>query len=204
MYRIRNTTDDRTKHVLHRTAPRFEVEPSLGGTRIRLGSYLDITDDHYDRVKPTLDEWVSKGMVEVRKLGSEESSSGLSDSGMDLDDNGLLRGGPTLEEWTAAGYQPENYPPRGYAEVFSPGLVAYRRSQEEATREAANRAADVIKEALTLPTVTEQILPPVPVAPEAVAPTPVVEPPPSVAAPSAPAPSASQPPGKADKNKKLR
>lgn len=65
MYRIKNTAEDRTKHLLHRTAAKFELEPTLGGVRIRLGSFIDITDEHYARVKPIVDEWVSKGMVEV-------------------------------------------------------------------------------------------------------------------------------------------
>ncbi len=65
MYRIKNTAEDRTKHLLHRTAAKFELEPTLGGVRIRLGSFIDITDEHYARVKPIIDEWVGKGMVEV-------------------------------------------------------------------------------------------------------------------------------------------
>jgi hypothetical protein len=73
MYRIKNTAEDRTKHLLHRTAAKFELEPNLGGVRIRLGAFLDITDEHYDRVKPIVDEWVKKGMVEVVRIGTKLS-----------------------------------------------------------------------------------------------------------------------------------
>lgn len=47
-------------------------------------------------------------------------------------EGGLKSGGPTLEEYIAAGYQPDTYPPSGYAEVPSPGLDAYRAAQSEA------------------------------------------------------------------------
>lgn len=151
MYRIKNTADDRMKHLQHRTATKFELEPSLGGYRIRLGSHYDISDEHYARVKPVIDEWVKKGMVDTIKLGSSESM----DIGPRFNEKGLQLGGPTLEEWKAAGYDADNYPPNGYAEVFSPGLVALQRAREE----LAQRAAEVIKEALSLPTVTEQLLP---------------------------------------------
>lgn len=36
---------------------------------------------------------------------------------------------PTLEEYMAAGYKAETYPPRGFAEVPSPALEAFRRLQ---------------------------------------------------------------------------
>lgn len=32
---------------------------------------------------------------------------------------------PTIEQWCAAGYSADKYPPKGYTEVESPGLVAY-------------------------------------------------------------------------------
>jgi hypothetical protein len=68
MIRIKNTADDRRKVLLHRTSTRFELEPVLGATRIRLGKHVDITDDHYDRVKWMVDAWVKNGMVEVTRL----------------------------------------------------------------------------------------------------------------------------------------
>lgn len=68
MYRVKNTANDRSKTLLHRVAPGFVEEPTLGSRRIRLGEYLDITDEHYDRVKDMLAGWVKKGMVSVIKL----------------------------------------------------------------------------------------------------------------------------------------
>lgn len=38
--------------------------------------------------------------------------------------------GPTFEEYVAAGYAPEAYPPRGWAEKDSPGLREYREMQK--------------------------------------------------------------------------
>lgn len=121
MYRITNTVNDRSKTHLHRTATKFEFEPNLGGVRIRLGAFHDITDEHYARSKSLIDEWVSKGMVSVRQLGTNEvaTSGGTSD-------------GPTFEEWVQAGYSPDNYPPAGYPEIPSPGLTEFRMKQEQA------------------------------------------------------------------------
>lgn len=68
MIRIKNTAEDYSKSLLHRTAPKFELEPTLGGQRIRLRSFLDITEEHYARVKPMIDVWVAGGMVEVINL----------------------------------------------------------------------------------------------------------------------------------------
>lgn len=146
MYRIKNTADDRTKHLLHRTATQFELEPSLGGHRIRLGTHHDIGDEHYTRVKPVIDQWVKKGMVEVFPVLQDGTDSRKFVNDPEYDVSGLRLGGPTIEEWTNAGYQAENYPPEGYAEVFSPGLVAFRRAQE-ATQEAAQKADEAIKNA---------------------------------------------------------
>lgn len=75
MYRIKNTADDRTKTLLHRTASQFQLEPVLGSRRIRLGESVDITDEHYERVKGMIDAWVSKGMVSVTKLGAEKKKT---------------------------------------------------------------------------------------------------------------------------------
>lgn len=73
IYRIKNTADDRTKVLQHRLATGFQMEPSLGGHRIRLGQFLDIAEDHYLRVKEMVDSWVAKGMVEVSVVGNNIS-----------------------------------------------------------------------------------------------------------------------------------
>lgn len=43
---------------------------------------------------------------------------------------------PTFEEYTGAGYAPESYPPKGYEEVSSPGLTAFRELQAKAKSES--------------------------------------------------------------------
>jgi len=63
--RIKNTANDRSKVHLHRTAARFELEPSFGGQRIRLGESRVISDADYRRNKQVIDEWVAKGIVEI-------------------------------------------------------------------------------------------------------------------------------------------
>jgi hypothetical protein len=187
MYRIKNTADDRSKHLLHRTASQFELEPNIGGKRIRLRSHLDISDEHYGRVKHMVDAWEKKGIVEVTKLVSD-STEDLTKVGSDLEftPEGLRLGGPTFEVWTEKLQQPpESYPPEGFAEVFSPGLVTYRRAREEAISQAVT--------ASNLPIVEEIV--------EEPAPPPVTQEP-LVAPPSMPSPAVlpSSPP----KNKKLR
>lgn len=69
--RIKNTADDRTKHLLHRTSTRFELEPILGDKRIRLGTFIDVDDEYYERVKHLVAPWIKNGMVEVFKLQKE-------------------------------------------------------------------------------------------------------------------------------------
>lgn len=179
MYRIKNTANDRTKAHLHRVATRFDSEPSLGGIRIRLGSHIDISDDHYDRVKPFIDEWVSKGMVHVFKLDAVPVG----------EDNG-----PTFEEWVKAGYSPDKYPPAGYAEIPSNGLIEYREKQEKTKQEFAE-AAKVVAQP-TEPSVTTTA--PVPEPPPVMGPKPVPAPPVMATPPTTP----NRPDH--NKNKKLR
>jgi hypothetical protein len=47
----------------------------------------------------------------------------------------LRTDGPTIEVYVAAGYDPKGYPPEGFAEVDSPGLVRFKAtgSVEEKT-----------------------------------------------------------------------
>lgn len=191
MYRVKNTADDRRKSLLHRTATKFELEPNLGGTRIRLGHHLDITDEHFARVKPTLDEWIKKGMVEVIKLDS--SGQVPEDYKIPYDAEGKRLDGPTIEEWMKAGYPADRYPPFDYAEKPSPGLTAFRKQQQEeavaaqkAQEEAAALAADMAKKeeeaaaekAAAEEAAKEVVVEPTPVAPPAPEPIPSELPPP--------------------------
>ncbi len=77
MIRIKNTAEDRTKSLLHRTAAKFELEPMLGDQRIRLRSYIDITEEHYERVKHIVAPWVAAGMVEVLGVAAVEEKAPL-------------------------------------------------------------------------------------------------------------------------------
>lgn len=133
MYRIKNTADDRQKALLHRTASKFATEPDLGGRRIRLGTSIEITDEHFARVKPVLDEWVKNGMVEYELIGAEKEPA--------------EKDGPTLEGWVQAGYAPEDYAatpvgelhPWGFRVKSSAGLTKFLQEQE------AIQAAEVQK-----------------------------------------------------------
>lgn len=204
MYRIKNTADDRSKHLKHRMAAKFELEPNLGGHRIRTGTHYDISDEHYGRVKPVIDEWEKKGMVDVFPILPDGTDVRKFATEPEFNGDGLQLGGPTVEEWVVAGYNADNYPPQGYASVFSPGFVALQRAREET---AAQKAAEGIKEALILSTVTEQILPAIPMEELPVVP-PIPMEPPIVEPILPPVPVLATPPppptNKVDKNKKFR
>lgn len=73
MIRIKNTAEDRSKSLLHRTASKFEIEPMLGDQRIRLRSHLDITEEYYERVKHLVAPWIAAGMVEVINLDTQQT-----------------------------------------------------------------------------------------------------------------------------------
>lgn len=74
MYKIKNTANDRSKTLLHRTAIKFELEPSFAGRRLRLGESRDIEDAVYERNKELLDRWEKNGMISVEKVGGEKAS----------------------------------------------------------------------------------------------------------------------------------
>lgn len=182
MLRVKNTTDDRSKVQLHRTASGFNEAPSFAGKRIMQGQSILITEDQYTRNKDLLDSWVAKGMVEITY---EDGSQPVNYNEPKLDANGLKLGGPTFEVFTGPEhhYPPDMYPPGGWAEVPSAGLTAFRKKQKEdaefaealkveeaekaavaakAEADLAAQAASVITDALKLPSVTESILPPEP------------------------------------------
>ncbi|MBA2718926.1 MAG: hypothetical protein H0U52_06765 [Chloroflexi bacterium] len=50
--------------------------------------------------------------------------------------DGLRADGPTFEEFVKSGYQPEMYPPVGYAEKPSKGLTKYRKDHPAPARES--------------------------------------------------------------------
>lgn len=77
MYKIKNTANDRSKTLLHRTAIKFELEPSFAGVRLRLGESRDIEDAVYERNKELLDRWEKNGMISIERPGSETTVPGL-------------------------------------------------------------------------------------------------------------------------------
>lgn len=65
MYRITNTAFNRAKEHLHRVAPKFDPEPDFGGRRLRNGESIEISDEHYERVKDMLAVWEKTGVVDI-------------------------------------------------------------------------------------------------------------------------------------------
>lgn len=59
-----------------------------------------------------------------------------------------LPNGPTMEEWIAVGFKPQDYPPKGFSEVPSPLLAAFRSAQKvELDKKEAARLAEEKKAA---------------------------------------------------------
>lgn len=74
MYKIKNTADDRSKVTLHRTATKFELEPSFAGLRLRLGQSRLIEDEVFQRNEELLRAWEKNGMISIEKEGDHETT----------------------------------------------------------------------------------------------------------------------------------
>lgn len=74
IYLIRNTSDDRTKVTQHRSAPGFEPEPSIGGTRLRVGHQMYIEGDHFARIRDSLFGFFKNGVIEVTTFVGDPAS----------------------------------------------------------------------------------------------------------------------------------
>lgn len=122
MLRVKNTSTDRSKVLLHRKAAKLEMEPTVNGQRLRMGTSTDLSEDVYERNKPYFDKLVGDGVIEISSLG-----------------------GPTIEKWQDAGYPPDFYPPQGWAEVPSEGLTAYRQKQADEALAAEIAAIEAAK-----------------------------------------------------------
>ncbi len=154
MYRIKNTSTDPTKRNLHRVAQGFQEEPNFAGTRLKLGTSLDITDDQYNRMKGLLDSWVAKGMVTVNNLEAKPVADPTS---------------PTFEDWVKSGYNPDLYASvpvgekhsYGFIVKDSPGLSEYIKNKDALTKVGI----DLVKKELDEPTevlvVTPIVNPPI-------------------------------------------
>jgi hypothetical protein len=147
MLRVKNTANDRTKSLLHRTAAKLEMEPVVNGYRLRMGSSVDIPEEVYDRNRAHFDKLIKDGVIEISYVDAKPS-----DKEPELNAEGLKLGGPTLERFMEAGYPADRYPPLGWAEVPSAGLTAYRKQvADDAARaeaEAVEKQAADDKEAL--------------------------------------------------------
>jgi hypothetical protein len=138
MLRIKNTSTDRSKALLHRKAPKLEMEPMVNGRRLFMGQSCDLPEEVYEKNEDYYNRHIANGVLEI--VGQHNAPK--VDRMPPLDANGLKLDGPTLEEWVKAGYMPENYPPKGWAEKPSVGLAKFRADQADAAikKEAAAKA----------------------------------------------------------------
>lgn len=70
-YKIKNTALDHTKRMRLRTAPKMEMEPIIGGQRLRLNSTMTISDELFDYSKTNLELYKSWGVIDWEKIGGE-------------------------------------------------------------------------------------------------------------------------------------
>jgi hypothetical protein len=73
-YTIRNTSNDRAKVSLHRTASGFTPEPSIGGVRLRAGNQMNISEEHFERIRDLLFRLYETGVIEVLDCKTEEGA----------------------------------------------------------------------------------------------------------------------------------
>lgn len=140
MLRVKNTSTDRSKTLLHRKAAKMQMEPNVGGKRLFMGQTCDLPEEAYERNKAYYDQLIADGVIEI--VGQTPGPQDPNEM-PPLDADGLKLGGPTIEEWVKAGYKPENYPPQGWAIKPSPGLDKFLKEQMEAAakKEAEEKAA---------------------------------------------------------------
>lgn len=167
--KVKNTVLDRTKIRLHRTAPRLEMEPFFQGRRVRIGETIDVADEDYINNKEFFDKWVSFGVFEVENPPGlySKDEKGNPDKRDLFNADGLRLDGPTFEQWLEAGYYPEAYPPKEYAEKPSEGLRIYRESLSKKDLDSAPLVAE-----------TPPTSPPAPIVETPVVESPKVETPP--------------------------
>jgi hypothetical protein len=73
MWKITNTSHDRSKIHQHRTAGRFDAEPWIDGARLRVGASMEVTDEHYESLLEFLAPLVRDGILEAEKIGLESA-----------------------------------------------------------------------------------------------------------------------------------
>jgi hypothetical protein len=53
MLRVKNTSTIVQRSLLHRKAAKLEMEPVVNGQRLRMGTSTDLSEEVYERNKPT-------------------------------------------------------------------------------------------------------------------------------------------------------
>jgi len=99
------------------------------GRRYDIGDRIDVSPEIAAQL-------IARGLVKAdQKIMRVESLDEAPVPGQDQDPDPepepLRMDGPTIEEWVTSGYRPEHYPPDGWAEMASPGLVEYRALSPE-------------------------------------------------------------------------
>lgn len=72
-YKLKNTALDHTKRFLHRTASKMQMEPVIGGRRLRIRSSMIISDEIFEHNKANLALWRGWGVVDWEQVGGEKS-----------------------------------------------------------------------------------------------------------------------------------
>lgn len=68
-YRLKNTSLDHTKRFLHRRASKMQMEPVIGGRRLRIRSSMLISDELFEHNKANLELWRGWGVVDWERIG---------------------------------------------------------------------------------------------------------------------------------------
>jgi hypothetical protein len=71
-YKIWNTALDHTKRFLHRRAAKMQMEPIVGGKRLRIRSSLVLDDAVFEHNKTNLELYKSWGVLDYEQVGGEK------------------------------------------------------------------------------------------------------------------------------------
>lgn len=71
-YKLKNTALDPSKRFLHRTAHKMQMEPVIGGRRLRIRTSMTISDELFEHNKPNLELWRKWGVVDWEQEGGEK------------------------------------------------------------------------------------------------------------------------------------
>lgn len=68
IFKIKNTSGDRTKVTQHRSAAGFSPEPTIGGARLRVGQHMFVEEAHFARIRDSLYKSFQDGAIEVEQV----------------------------------------------------------------------------------------------------------------------------------------